>query len=81
MLSDNLCNFYILSLNSHTNSSTVILSVVATKYVILDNLLHTTNIASFSATNGSFIIKLTVRYIHSFSSTSLNFNLPAGTSV
>ena len=81
MLSDNLCYFYILSLNSLTNSCTVILSSVATKYVILDNLLHTTNIAFFSATNGSFIIKLTIRYIYSFSSTSLNLDLSASTSV
>jgi len=53
-------------------------TVVATKCVILDNLLQNTGITSFLATNGNFIIKYTIRYVHSFSSTSLNFNFPAG---
>ena len=62
-LSDNPCNFYILSLNNLANLSAYIFSVVATKYTILDNLLHTTKITSFSTTNGNFVIKLTIRCI------------------
>ena len=59
-----LYNFHMLSLNNYNSSSVVVLFVV-TKYVIFDNLLHTT-IAFFSTTNGNFVIKSTTRYIHSF---------------
>ena len=34
--------------------------VIVTKCAILDNLSHTTKIASFSATNGNFVIKSTI---------------------
>ena len=47
MLSSNLCSFHILSLSSHTNPSTNISSVVATKYIIFDNLLQITRIVFF----------------------------------
>ena len=38
MLSSNLCNFYMLSLNSLASFFANVLSVVATKHVIFDNL-------------------------------------------
>ena len=72
-------NFHILSLNNLVNSSTNISFVIVTKYVILDNLLQTTRIASFLATNGNFVIKSTIRYIYGFSRTLLNLNFSAGT--
>ena len=31
---------------------------------------------SFLATNGNLVIKSTIKYVYSFSSTSLNFNFP-----
>ena len=62
-LSNNLCNFYILSLNNCTNSSTNVPSVVATKCVILDNLSHITKIVSFLATNSNLVIKSIIRYV------------------
>ena len=77
ILSSNLCNFHTLSLNNLANSSTVIPSVVATKYVILENLLQTTRITSFPAITGNFVMKSTIRCIYSFSGTSLSFNFPA----
>ena len=80
-LSGNLYNFYIIFLNNLANPSTDILFVVAIKYVILDNLLQTTRIASFLATSGNLVIKSTVKYIHSFSGTSLSFNFPATSSI
>ena len=80
-LSSNPCNFQILSLNSLASPFANILSIVATKCVILDNLLQTTRIASFPATNGNFVIKSTIRWVYSFSSTSLNFNFPTISSI
>ena len=56
-LSGNLYNFYILSLNNLTNSSADISSIVATKCAILDNLLQTTRITSFPATNSNLVIR------------------------
>ena len=53
----------ILSLNSLANLFIDIPFVFATKYAILNNLLHTTKIASFPTTNGNFLIKSTIRYI------------------
>ena len=81
MLSGNPYNFHILSLNNLTNSSADVPFVVATKYIILDNLLQTTRMVFFLATNGNFIIKSTIRCVHGFSGTSLNFNFPATSSV
>jgi len=81
ILSGNPSSFYTLSLSSLTNPSTDIPSVVTTKYVIFDNLLQTTRIASFLATNSNLVMKSTIRWVHSFSSTSLNFNFPVGISV
>ena len=75
-LSGNLYNFHILSLNSLAKSSTDILSVITIKYVILDNLSYTIRIISFPTTNSNFVMKYTIRYVHSFSDTSLNFNFP-----
>ena len=54
-LSSNLYNFHALSLNNLVNLSVNILFIVATKYIILDSLLHTTKIVLFSATNVSYI--------------------------
>ena len=76
ILSGNLYNFHILSLNNLANSFAEVSSVVATKCVILNNLLQTTRIAFFLATNSSFVIKSTIKYIYSFSRTSLSFNFP-----
>ena len=81
MLSSNLYNFHTLSLNSLASSSTDVSSVIAMKCIIFDNLLQTTKIAYFPATNSSFVIKSTVRCIHGFSGILLNFSFPAGTSI
>ena len=53
-------------LNNLVNPFTKIPSIVAIKYTILDNQSYTTRIASFSATNSSFVLKST-RYVHSLS--------------
>ena len=74
MPSDNLCNFHTLYLNNLTNPSADVSSIIITKCVIFDNLLHTTKITSFHATNGNFMIKSTIRCIYGFSGISLNFN-------
>jgi len=60
MLSGNPCNFYILSLNNCADLFTDIPLVVAVKYAILDNLLHTTKIIFFPVTNGNLVIKSTI---------------------
>ena len=75
-LFSNPCNFHTLFLNNLTNSSTDVSSVITTKCVILNNLLHTTKIAFFLATNGNFVINLTIKYINSFSSIlfAINFS-------
>ena len=44
MLSDSLCSFQILFLNSHTSPSMLVLSVVDTKCAIFVNLSTTTKI-------------------------------------
>ena len=77
-LSSNPCNFHTLSLNNLANSSANVPSVIVTKCIILDNLSQTTKIISFLATNSNFVIKSTIRCVHSFSSTSLSFNFPTG---
>ena len=59
VLSSNPYNFYILSLNNCTNPPTIVSSVVIIKYAILDNLLQTTRIISFPATNGNLVMKST----------------------
>ena len=61
ILSSNLYNFHILSLNSLTNPFADVPSVVVTKYIILNNLLQTISITSFSATNSNLIIKSTIK--------------------
>ena len=81
ILSGNPYNFHMLFLNNLTNSSADIPSIVVTKYVILNNLLQTTRITSFPATNSNFVIKSTVRYIYGFSGISLNFNFSVSISV
>ena len=73
-LSSNPCNFHTLYLNSLTNPSINVSSVIATKYVILDNLLQTTRIAYFLATNSNLVIKSTVKCVYSFSGILLSFN-------
>ena len=80
-LSGNLCNFHMLSLNNLANPSANILSVVATKCVIFDNLSHTTSIVFFPATNGNLVIKSTIRCVYIFSNTSFTINFPAGVSI
>ena len=80
-LSSNLYNFYTLFLNNLASSSTNIPSIIATKYLILDNLSHTTKIIFFSATNSNLVIKSIIRYVHGFSSISLNFSFSAGASI
>ena len=74
MLFSNLYNFHTLSLNNCANPPTDISSIVATKCVILDNLLQTTRITFFSATNSNFVIKSTIKYIYGFFSILLKFN-------
>jgi len=71
-LSGNLYNFHILSLNNLTNPFTNVSFVVSTKCAIFYNLSYTTNITSFSATNGNLVIKSTIKYVYSFSSTLLS---------
>ena len=66
ILFSNLCSFYTLSLNNISNSSTKIPSIMAIKYAIFDNLLHTIRIVFFTTTNGNFLMKFTIRYIYSF---------------
>ena len=56
-------------------------SVVATKYVILDNLSQTTKITLFPTINSNFVIKSTIKCVHSFSGTSLSYNFSTGASV
>jgi len=68
MLSDNIYNFYMLSLNNLTNPFADILSIVVIKYVIFNNLSHTTKIVFFSTTNSNFMIKSTIIYVYSLSS-------------
>ena len=70
-----------LSLNSLVNLSANIPSVVAIKCIILDNLLQTTRIISFPATNSNFVIKFTVKCVHSFSKTLLSFSFFTSTSI
>ena len=67
MLSNNTYSFHILSLNNLTSSSADISFVVATKYTIFDNPLHTIRTASFSAIIGNLVIKVTIKYVHGFS--------------
>ena len=81
ILSGNLYNLHTLSQNNFTNSFANISSIVATKYIILDNLSQTTRIASFLATNSNFIINSTIRCVYGFSGISLNFNFSTGISV
>ena len=81
ILSGNPYNFHTLSLNNLANPSADVPSAVATKYVILDNLLQITKIASFPAATGNFVMKSTIKCVHSFSRTSLNFNFLISTFV
>ena len=74
IFSGNLYNFYILFLNHLANSSIVISFVVVIKSVILSNLSYTIRITYFFTTNGNFVIKSIIKYIHSFYSTSFAIN-------
>jgi len=73
-LFSNLCNLYTLSLNNLASPSADVLFIIAIKWVIFDNLSKTTKIISFSTTNSNFVIKPTVRCVHSFFSTSFAIN-------
>ena len=66
ILSSNLCNFYMLSLNNPTSPSANVPSFVATKCTILNNLLYTTSIMSFSVASSNFVMKFTIKWIYSF---------------
>jgi len=70
-----------LSLNNLASSSTDVPSFTAIKCAILNNLLQTTRIVSFSATNGNFVIKSTIKYIYGISGTSFAIKFSAGISV
>ena len=70
-----------LYLNNLVKSSTDISSIVATKYTIFDNLLHTTSITSFPATNSNLVRKSTVKYVYSFFDTLFTINFSVGVSV
>jgi len=52
-LLENLCNFHTLSQNNLANPLIDVFSVVTTKYVILDNLSHTTVTYYLSTSNAS----------------------------
>ena len=80
-LSSSPCNFYTLSLNNHAKSSADVLSVVATKCAILDNLSQTIRITSFPATNSNLVMKSTIKCVYSFSGTSFTINFPASASI
>ena len=58
ILSGNLCNFHILSLNNLANPSTDVFSIVEIKYTIFVNLLTTTRIESYPCTSGNLVINL-----------------------
>ena len=75
-LSGNPCSFYTLSRNSLANPSADVPSIVTTKCVIFDNLSHTTNIASFPATTGNFVMKSTSFVVLHSASTSPLVSLP-----
>ena len=79
-LSGNPCNFHTWSLNNLTNPSTIVFSVITTKWDIFKNLLHITKIESWFFDTGSFVIKSTDIYYHSFSGTLLDLNFPASIS-
>ena len=66
ILSCNPFNFHTLSLNSLTNPFADIPSIVATKYIIFNNLSQITRIIYFPATNSHFVIKSTIKYVYSF---------------
>ena len=80
-LSGSPCNFHTLFLNNLANPFVDVPSVVATKCIILNNLLQTTRIVFFLATNSNFVMKSTVRCVHSFSGVLLSFSFPTGTSI
>ena len=70
-----------LSLKSLAVPSADFSSVVATKDVIFDSLLHTTRIASFSTTSGNLVINSTVKCVHSFFGASFVISFPTKDSV
>jgi len=65
-------------LSNLANPFADISSVVATKCTIFDNISHTTNIAFFTATNGSLIIKSIIKCIYSFSGILFAINFLIG---
>jgi len=70
-----------LFLNNHANPLTDISSIVATKYVILDNLLYTTKITFFPAINSNLVMKLAVRCVYSLSNTSFTISFSISVSI
>ena len=71
---DNLCIFHMLSWNNLANPSANVPSIVTTKYVILDNLSHTTKITFFPATNDKLVIKSTIKYVYCYELKSLGLD-------
>jgi len=81
ILSDNPCNFYILSLNNLANSSTNVFSIVGIKYTIFVNLSTTTRIELYSCASSNLVIKFTKICAQGFSRIEFGINFPAGYSV
>jgi len=81
ILSSNLCNFYMLSLNNCANSSADVSSVIATKLPLVarkDAILVVCNRLSKMT---HFVMKSIIKYVYGLSKISLNFNFPTGTSI
>jgi len=78
ILFGNPYNFYMLFLN---NSSADIHFIVITKYVIFDNLSHTTRIIFFSTTNNNLVIKFTIKYVYSLFDISFAINFLTSISI
>ena len=74
ILSDKLCNFQILSLNSRASPSTLVLFMVGTKCTIFVNLSTTTRIESYPCIKGNFVMKFALMWVHIFSGIKFGIN-------
>ena len=81
ILSGNLCNFYMLSLNNIASSSTNVFFVVEIKYTIFVNLSTTTKIESYPCVSSNLVIKSTEMWAQGFSRIEFSINFPASCSV
>ena len=77
ILSGSLCNFQMLSLNSHASPSVLVFFVVGTKCVILVNLSTTTRIKLYPWAKGNFIMKSALMWVHAFSGIKFGIKFPA----